>query len=741
MSEKLYNFYGMSTPTLLLAPVEVVQEMLSKLTNSFSSHMLNSLCVEAKLLRYSLYERGVFRYYIDEETEYAQSIIRYADFGLAYRKYLSEMSNQSEDGDSSKKEQDASNGASDSGSVSTNYFGSEGSGKKVSLEFDDMPDSSLDDIISDMGDLGDLDELDELDAMSSVDVSESSNKSTDSSPKLEFDDIPDLPGIPAGINDDFTYSDDLGDSGEPGKSDGASLSNLPAMDFDSMDDLGGLDDLGDLSELDELDVLDDSENGTDILSSLGIVLDGGSDNASKKSTGITNKGLLEELAYDAKFYNTFNAGNFEEVSKRIKDWKCERIFTVADLRRHINSAHHIDPSKLPGLEESLKELNRKYEELREQAKLPNAFPDMLEVRFKTNAKSRDEITTKINDIELYTKWFDADFADSIAILLESCPRALAREYNFTGRSEDEGELTDLEYAILSTYHKCCIEDIKGVRKIDYLIDLLDTTRDRNTVNTQKFFNVAFNVLATKNSPSSLLVFNKQFKEFLKTYKDITDKLYVKSIQDCRTLLSDAKEREATLKEMFTIQQSRYGDSAKDIFPVTIMDVEIRVTALENEGKLQKFGFNGVTVEPTEVTEFIRILIRHECLLDIIDSDESVYALFKIWVMIRKYSAVQMLNYAGVANLIEPDENGIISVSADWLKQFFMKFGIPGLYADPEGKFLRCLRSGVNLVDEDSTSIDPQSKKNLYENIVIIQRYLESVMVSVNNELPILSFWG
>lgn len=85
---KMHWFYGTSIPMFLAASDSEIDEVLKSISGGYSARLLNSLCVEGEMLRYSMYDSGRLRYVTDEESKPTQNLIKYVDFCDAYSKYM-----------------------------------------------------------------------------------------------------------------------------------------------------------------------------------------------------------------------------------------------------------------------------------------------------------------------------------------------------------------------------------------------------------------------------------------------------------------------------------------------------------------------------------------------------------------------------------------------------------------------------------------------------------------------------
>lgn len=694
MSEKLYNFYGMSTPVLLLAPIEVLQEMMDKLTNSFSSHMLNSLCLEAKLLKYSLYGSGQFRFILDEGSKRVQDIIKFSDFSLVYRRYLGDIRN----GD--------------------NSIGAE----SEIVDLEDLGGISGAPVDADIPDLGALPEMEELDT-----------------------DITDLFG-----------DEQAGSAGLDGLErimglNSENAAGISDVGIEGLGDLGGSDNSdppGDLSSPSKSGVpmdLDTAEKqSADALLQAGIhessgKLDDVEDISSLIDVGNTNAQLLARLAYDTAFFDVFESGDFDAVLTYIEEWTLQEIMSLKDLRQLINSAKKFESQNKTELEEELASLDARYTELTELLQKDPADSELTMKRLKRNTDQRDAVAKALEDIHVFSELFSKDFAERVEALLDTCDKILSKECLLNGQNVT---MTKLEFALVSALHRLCSSACGNRTRIDTMIDLLTSTRDRNTVNTKKFLNTEFNVLVAKSSPSRLLTFNKRFSDHLKLYGDITSQVYVKSVEDCVTLLT-SKEEVSMLVRPYIIQErppTSMGGQ-KEIVPVGMASVPGQAHKLISDGFSKRFGFQQLAAREDYLVSFLQMVIAHGCAVELANSDDSVYALYKVWHLINEYTLVGLAEYAGMIDFVEDEiGEGKMGISAEWCKNFFLKFKIPGIYCDPVGKFIRCLRNGVVLTDRTTTAIDKRTKADLYHNIEVIRRYLESKIISLNNQFPVIEFW-
>lgn len=85
---KMHWFYGTSIPMFLAASDSEIDEVLKSISGGYSARLLNSLCVEGEMLKYSMYDSGRLRYVTDEGSKPTQNLIKYVDFCDAYSRYM-----------------------------------------------------------------------------------------------------------------------------------------------------------------------------------------------------------------------------------------------------------------------------------------------------------------------------------------------------------------------------------------------------------------------------------------------------------------------------------------------------------------------------------------------------------------------------------------------------------------------------------------------------------------------------
>lgn len=85
---KMHWFYGTSIPMFLAASDSEIDEILKSISGGYSARLLNSLCIEGEMLKYSMYDSGRLRYVTDEGSKPTQNLIKYVDFCDAYSRYM-----------------------------------------------------------------------------------------------------------------------------------------------------------------------------------------------------------------------------------------------------------------------------------------------------------------------------------------------------------------------------------------------------------------------------------------------------------------------------------------------------------------------------------------------------------------------------------------------------------------------------------------------------------------------------